>query len=186
MSSSHKDHTFGIGEHLIWSGRPCWRWVLTKYAKWFGLALAPPLLLLVLRHFAEIELAWAGKTFVFWTLPLAAVTLLVGTVMRFEARYTLTSHNIVTRYGILRRGQKKASLLKIQETVLDQSIIERLLRIGKIGIDTAGTNKTEFWLLGLPQPVEIDNAIRAAAFALGEGHNDDDGIARRGPNGRLR
>ncbi|WP_211882187.1 PH domain-containing protein [Pseudarthrobacter albicanus] len=51
-------------------------------------------------------------------------------------RYTLTSQRLVARYGMLRRRDQQVSLAAVRNVVIEQSLLQRLLRSGNISLDT--------------------------------------------------
>jgi len=51
-------------------------------------------------------------------------------------RYTLTNQRIVARYGMLRRRDQQVSLAAVRNVVIEQSLLQRVLRSGNISLDT--------------------------------------------------
>ncbi|MBT2530733.1 PH domain-containing protein [Arthrobacter sp. ISL-48] len=51
-------------------------------------------------------------------------------------RYTLTSHRIVARYGMLRRRDQQVNLAAVRGVTVHQSVLQRILRSGNISLET--------------------------------------------------
>ncbi|HEX9089706.1 MAG TPA: PH domain-containing protein [Arthrobacter sp.] len=57
-------------------------------------------------------------------------------------KYTLTSHRLVARYGMLRRRDQQVSLATIRNVVIHQSLLQRVLRSGNISLETGHPTST--------------------------------------------
>lgn len=57
-------------------------------------------------------------------------------------RYTLTSQRLIARYGMLRRRDQQVSLPAIRNVVIQQSLLQRILRSGNISLDTGYPSST--------------------------------------------
>ena len=64
-------------------------------------------------------------------------------VMTWQAtRYILTSQRLVARYGMLRRRDQQVSLAAVRNVVIEQSLLQRLVRSGNISLDTGYPSST--------------------------------------------
>ncbi|WP_427133111.1 PH domain-containing protein [Pseudarthrobacter sp. S9] len=75
-------------------------------------------------------------------------------VMTWHAtRYTLTNQRLVARYGMLRRRDQQVSLAAVRNVVIEQSLLQRVLRSGNISLDT-----------GYPSSTVVPDVPEAATF----------------------
>jgi uncharacterized membrane protein YdbT with pleckstrin-like domain len=99
------------------------------------------------------------------------LVLLVGLFKRMSTSYTITSERLHIRRGLLSRREQQTKLERVQNVNTAQSFLERLLQVGSVDFDTAGTDDSDFIFAGVANPEEIvsavDHAQRAAAGAAG-------------------
>jgi uncharacterized membrane protein YdbT with pleckstrin-like domain len=95
--------------------------------------------------------------------------LVAGLLRRLETRYTITTERLQIRRGILSRRVQQAQLARVQNVNTSQSFAQRLLRIGSVDFDTAGTDDSDFTFSGVADPDDVvssvDRALRAASPA---------------------
>jgi uncharacterized membrane protein YdbT with pleckstrin-like domain len=69
--------------------------------------------------------------------------------------------------GILSRRVQQAQLSRVQNVNTSQSLPQRLLRIGSVDFDTAGTEDSDFTFSGVADPDDVvssvDRALRATS-----------------------
>lgn len=124
--------------------------------------IVPALLFVVVPAMAAYASAWIvkggpGKLVPLvtkdWTAWLIAVCValtawvLLGyclpRVLTWQAtRYTLTSQRLVARYGMLRRRDQQVSLAAVRNVLIEQSLLQRVLRSGNISLDTGHPSST--------------------------------------------
>ena len=138
------------GEAIVFEGHPSWRGVLAFYFK--GTAIA-----LVLG--AIIWFAVSNATGVLVALVIFGITVLAGFVLRIATVYTITNERLSIRRGILSKNVQQTSIDRVQNVNTAQSPIERLLRVGKVDFDTAGTDDSSFTFEGVADPGEIVAAV---------------------------
>jgi uncharacterized membrane protein YdbT with pleckstrin-like domain len=144
------------GEEIVFNGHPSWRAVLSFYLK--GLALG--LVIGVVLFFAVSTAAGI--------LALAAVlgiTILAGLVVRQATRYTITTERLHIRRGILSRRTQETRVERVQNVNTEQSFVERILQVGTVDFDTAGTDDSEFRFVGVSEPAEVVDAVDHAQRA---------------------
>jgi len=63
---------------------------------------------------------------------------------------------------------------RVQNVNTDQTLVQRILHVGTVDFDTAGTDDSEFRFLGVASPAEVvravDRAQREAAAAASQHH----------------
>src|SRR3954469_17085357 len=141
-------------EHILYEGRPSWRSILLFYI--LGLIAA------------AIGGAIAG---LIWDDPgwgsLVAVLILIvvivaGWVRRVGTRYFVTNERLHIRRGIVSRRSQETRLERIQNVNTDQSVFERLLRIGTVDFDTAGGGDYDFAFRGVADPSRVGQGVAPA------------------------
>jgi uncharacterized membrane protein YdbT with pleckstrin-like domain len=129
-------------EKELWSGRPSWRAILTFYIKWTLLALIPGVGGQVLSALGvddvPLLLLWAVSVILF------GLVVLFGWLQRVATQYTVTNERLHIRRGILSRRQFQTSTDRIQNVNTNQSALDRMLNVGDVDFDTAGTEDSSF------------------------------------------
>jgi uncharacterized membrane protein YdbT with pleckstrin-like domain len=147
------------GERVIFQGHPSWRSVLGFYLKGLLLtALAGGVAALVTAIGGSVDTgvvaAVAAAAFV--------LVLIVGFVKRIATTYTITNERLHIHRGIVARKVQQTRIERVQNVNIDQSVLERLLQIGKVDFDTAGTDDSDFTFTGVSQPEEVMQAVEQA------------------------
>jgi len=142
----------GPGEHVIFEGHPSWRSILGFYIKG---------LLITAIAGGVTYLIDDGLTPVVVVVVLALV-ILIGLIKRISTTYTITNQRLQIRRGIVSRKVQQARLERVQNVNTDQSVLERLLQIGKVDFDTAGTTDSDFSFSGVAQPEKVMAAVDEA------------------------
>jgi len=88
--------------------------------------------------------------------------LLVGWITRIETLYTVTDQRILIRKGILSRREKSAHIDRVQNVTTTQSVLDRILQVGDVDFDTAGTDDYEFKFAGVDGPRNLRELIAKA------------------------
>lgn len=143
-------------ERLIWRGHPSARSSLAYFAKWGVLALVPVSLAGLLR----LDDRGTGMAYWKWVvLSLVLFVLVVGldTVRRALVDYVVTDQRIRVRRGVLSRREQSAAIDRVQNINTSQRLLERMLGIGQIEFDTAGTESSQSSLVfsGVARPGEL-------------------------------
>ena len=148
------------GENVIYDGHPSWRSVMSLYLQG---ALAG-LVLGAIAWFAC--LGGDGRRRLRRCLAIAFV---IGLVRRLFVRFTITDQRLHIKRGIIARHVQQTRIDRVQNVNTHQSPVERLLRVGKVDFDTAGTDDASFTFDGVNDPAEVvaavDKAQRAQAQA---------------------
>ena len=146
------------GEEIVFDGHPSWRAILGFYVVGFIAAVAVGVVVGVL----------AGTTAgVAVLLAALALLLLIGFVRRFATHYVVTSQRLRIRRGILARHVQQTQIDRVQNVNTAQSLLERVLGVGTVDFDTAGTEDSDFAFRGIADPdavvAAVDRAQRLAA-----------------------
>jgi uncharacterized membrane protein YdbT with pleckstrin-like domain len=146
------------GEEVVFEGHPSWRALLAFYIG--GLAGAAVIGLIVALIATTVTGVLVGAA-------LAALVLLYGFVKRMSTTYMVSTQRLYIRRGILSKRVQQTRVDRVQNVNTDQSLRERLLRVGTVDFDTAGTDDSEFRFVGISSPgkvvIAVDKAQRDAA-----------------------
>jgi uncharacterized membrane protein YdbT with pleckstrin-like domain len=146
------------GEEIVFEGHPSWRGVLSFYV--YGV-IAAVVVGIVVGLIADSVIgsivAVAG----------IAAVLAAGLVKRMATHYVVTTQRLRIRRGILAKKIQQTRIDRVQNVNTDQRLLDRVLRVGTVDFDTAGTDDSDFTFRGIANPDEVvsavDRAQRAAA-----------------------
>lgn len=144
------------GEELVFEGHPSWRAVLSFYAG--GLVVVAAAVVVGLL------VSGAGLA-VLLGVVVGALVVLVGLLKRMATRYIITTERLHIRRGILARATQETRVLRVQNVNTAQSFFERILQVGTVEFDTAGTDDSEFRFVGVGNPEEVVRAVDRAQRA---------------------
>jgi uncharacterized membrane protein YdbT with pleckstrin-like domain len=142
----------GTGEHVIFEGHPSWRSILGFYLT--GLlvaAVAAGITLLIDSGLLPVVVAAA-----------LVLLVLVGLVKRVSTTYSITNQRLRIRRGIIARKVQQTRLERVQNVNTEQSVLERVLQVGAVDFDTAGTTDSDFSFRGVSQPEKVMAAVDEA------------------------
>jgi uncharacterized membrane protein YdbT with pleckstrin-like domain len=153
-------------EQELYEGRPSWRALLSFYLLGLGVAAAVVVIIGVLADSWGTAIAIAAV--------IAGLTLAIGYLRRVSTKYLITSQRLRISRGILRKKVQETRLERVQNVNYEQGVIDRVLRVGTVDFDTAGTDDSEFrfmWVNGPEDVVRaVDHAVeQARAAAPGPG-----------------
>jgi uncharacterized membrane protein YdbT with pleckstrin-like domain len=146
------------GEEILYDGHPSWRSTLGFYVLGFLGAVAAGVVVGVLVD--------TGPGVIVVVAALLLV-LAIGLVRRIGTHYMVTTQRLRIRRGILSRHVQQTQLDRVQNVNTGQSLVERILRVGTVDFDTAGTDDSDFTFRGIANPeavvAEVDRAVRQSA-----------------------
>lgn len=152
------------GEHALFQGHPSWRATLAFYVK--GLLGA----LVLVAALAGIAALFADgaetTTLVIAGVVLVALVIVGGYVWRMATTYTITNRRLHIKRGIVARRTQEARLERVQNVNTSQSALQRLLRVGTVDFDTAGTDDHGFRFDGVADPTGVVQAVDRAQREL--------------------
>jgi len=141
------------GEEVVFEGHPSWRGLLAFYITGVLGAIA---IAVVVALVAEVAIgAPVG-------VVLVALVLVVGFVRRVGTTYMVSNQRLYIRRGILAKRVQQTRIDRVQNVNTDQSLVERILRVGTVDFDTAGTDDSDFTFRGIAGP---DGVVAAVADA---------------------
>ena len=147
-------------EQVVFEGHPSWRALLSFYIGGVAGALAIAALVWLLTSFFLGLLA---------AVVLVAAVLGFGLFKRMSTTYLVSTQRLYIRRGLLSKRVQQTRIDRVQNVNTDQSLRERILRVGTVDFDTAGSDDSEFKFVGIADPGEVvtavDRAQREAAAA---------------------
>jgi len=141
------------GEDVLYDGHPSWRSILAYYIK--------GLVVLLIAGVIAYLLDGIGLGIGVGVL-IAAIVLLAGFIRRVATRYTITTERLRIKHGIIARHVQQTSIDRVQNVNTNQSVLERLLQVGTVDFDTAGTGDSDFRFAGVEDPELVRDAVDRA------------------------
>jgi uncharacterized membrane protein YdbT with pleckstrin-like domain len=141
------------GEEIVFEGRPVWRSTLSFYVT--GLVAA-----IIIGVIVGL-IASTGLGVAVW-LVLFALVVLVGFLRRLSTRYSITNQRLRIERGILSKHVQQTHIERVQNVNTRQSFIERILQVGTVDFDTAGTDDSDFTFVGVGSPHSVVEAVDRA------------------------
>ena len=152
------------GEDVVFEGHPTWRALLAFYLS----GVVGSLLIA-----AIVALAASTGVGIVVGVVLIALVILVGFVRRMATTYMVSNQRLYIRRGILSKRIQQTRIDRVQNVNTDQSLIERILRVGKVDFDTAGTDDSDFTFVGLSNPSRVVAAVDRAQREAAVGRRDE-------------
>src|SRR4051794_24865935 len=141
------------GEEIVFEGHPSWRGILSFYIK----GAAGALVVGAILWFAISE-AIGAVAFV----VLLGLDILAGLIKRVATRYIISTERLNIRTGLLSKHVQQTSIDRIQNVNTEQTFLDRILRVGSVDFDTAGTDDSDFTFRGVSNPAGIVAAVDRA------------------------
>ena len=150
------------GEQVFFHGHPSWRSILSFYVRGFLIAILVGVIVGLITRLTgkSVNVALVAVAVVVGLV----IMILVGLFKRIATTYTITNQRLTIRTGILSRELHETRLERVQNVNYQQSVLERILRVGDVTFDTAGEAGFNFGFRGVAEPHTIvrtvDRAIR--------------------------
>ncbi len=141
------------GESIVFEGHPSWRALLSFYIGGVAAAAAVGVI---------AGLIWSWSVGFLVGVVLLAAALAFGFVKRMSTTYLVSTQRLYIRRGILSKRMQQTRIDRVQNVNTDQSLRERLLRVGTVDFDTAGTDDSEFRFVGISDPGDVVSAVDRA------------------------
>ena len=150
------------GERIVFEGRPIWRSIISFYIT--GLIGS-----IVIGIVVALIVSSGVGVVVF--LVLFAIDILVGFLRRVSTRYTITTQRLRIERGLLSKRVQQTRIERVQNVNTSQTFVSRILRVGSVDFDTAGTDDSDFTFTGVGNPHDVveavDHAQREASASAG-------------------
>lgn len=134
------------------------------------------IIILLILYFFRLILEWVNNfrnsldafiqlplvewtSYALFTMIIIFILWLTYDILRWrQKKYTLTSQRIIVQSGIIRRRKSFIHYDKIQDVVVSQSLVDRLLSAGDMEV-YGGHEGTTLILEDIPNPLEVENVI---------------------------
>src|SRR3954451_21447823 len=141
------------GEEIFFAGPHSWRGVLSFYVKGLGVAIVLGAILLFAVSTAAGVVAF---------VVVMGLVILAGLVKRIATRYVISTERLNIRTGLLSKHVQQTSIDRVQNVNTEQTFMDRILRVGAVDFDTAGTDDSDFTFRGVSNPAGIVAAVDRA------------------------
>lgn len=141
-------------EYEVYQGRPSWRAWMSFYVGGIGLALAVVVIVGLLVG------SWAPA--LIGAAVIVALTLVIGSLRRASTKYLITNQRLRISRGIVRRNVQETRLERVQNVNYEQGVLDRMLGVGSVDFDTAGTDDSEFRFEWVNEPERVVRAVDRA------------------------
>ena len=143
------------GEVVVFEGHPSWRAVLSFY---IGGIVGAVVIGVIVALVTSVALGVAVG------VVLVALVIVAGLIKRWATDYMVSNQRLYIRRGILSKHVQQTRMDRIQNVNTDQRIRDRVLHVGTVDFDTAGTDDSDFKFVGIANPgkvvVAVDRALR--------------------------
>jgi uncharacterized membrane protein YdbT with pleckstrin-like domain len=138
---------------VIYQGHPSWRAILGFYLKGILAALVIAVIIKLVDSTGLAVVVFA---------VLAGLTILAGFVKRVATVYTITDRRLNIKRGIIARKVQETRLQRVQNVNFTQGVYERVMQVGNVDFDTAGTDDSDFVFEGVAQPEQVVQHVEQA------------------------
>jgi uncharacterized membrane protein YdbT with pleckstrin-like domain len=145
------------GENVIYQAHPSWRAILGFYLKGTLIAAAVGIIVALIDSTGVGLLAFAA---------IVGITILAGFIKRVATVYTITDRRLNIKRGIVARKVQETRLQRVQNVNYTQSVYERVMQIGDVDFDTAGTDDSDFVFAGVAQPEQVVEQVDRATHIV--------------------
>ncbi len=138
------------GERTVFEGHPSWRALLSFYIGGVAGAAAVAVVIGLIAGFWLALVVGA---------VLVAAVLVFGLFKRTSTTYLVSTQRLYIRRGLLAKKVQQTRIDRVQNVNTEQSLRERLLRVGTVDFDTAGSDDSEFRFVGIADPAKVVAAV---------------------------
>jgi uncharacterized membrane protein YdbT with pleckstrin-like domain len=142
------------GERELYEGRPSWRALMSFYLIGIGVAA---LVVVIVGLLAD---SWGPAIVI--AAVIAGLTLVVGYLRRIGTKYLITTQRLRISRGLVRKHVQETRLERVQNVNYQQGVLDRVLGVGSVDFDTAGTDDSEFRFEWVNEPEEVVRAVDRA------------------------
>ena len=141
-------------ERVIWTGRPSWKGRMA--------IVVPGALVALLVLVVGIWAGLSATTAVIIAVVVALVTVVWALLETIRWKYTITNRRVFVRHGLISVQEQTARLERVQDVTLRQSLFDRMFGVGRLAIDTAGSEGGAFEFKALTKPTQVREILDAA------------------------
>jgi uncharacterized membrane protein YdbT with pleckstrin-like domain len=152
------------GELVFFHGHPSWRSMLAFYLRGLLAAIVAGVIAGIVTRIANggVQAGWVTTA----VLVIFIIVLLWGLIRRISTTYTITNRRLTIRTGLLAREMHETRLERVQNVNSRQRLLERMLGVGSVDFDTAGSAEFDFSFRGVDDPAQIVHTVDKALHDL--------------------
>jgi uncharacterized membrane protein YdbT with pleckstrin-like domain len=145
------------GELVFFHGHPSWRSMLAFYLRGLLVAVVAGVIAGIVTRIANggVQAGWVTAA----VLVIFIIMLLWGLIRRISTTYTITNRRLTIRTGLLSREMHETRLERVQNVNSRQRLLERILGVGSVDFDTAGSAEFDFSFRGVGDPAQIVRTV---------------------------
>jgi uncharacterized membrane protein YdbT with pleckstrin-like domain len=149
-------------EEVLFHGHPSWRSLHSFYLKGLVVAVLAGAAIGFLSAIFDrgVHTGWV----ILAVLVVFVIVLVAGLLKRVRTTYTITNQRLTVDFGLLAKELHETRLERVQNVNSRQTLLERILHIGTVQFDTAGSADYDFAFRGVAAPRQIvrtvDQALR--------------------------
>jgi uncharacterized membrane protein YdbT with pleckstrin-like domain len=153
-----------VDEQIIFHGHPSWRSMFAFHMKGIALAVLAGIVAGVASSIADgsVQVPWVIAA----VLLIFVMVVLLGWFRRLTTTYTVSDRRLTIERGLLSRDVHETRLERVQNVNSSQSLLQRMLRVGTVDFDTAGSAQFNFAFRGVDHPHRIVRAVDEALHQL--------------------
>ncbi len=141
-------------EKDLWAGRASWKSLVPPLAGWLGLTLIAVLVLYAISQNWLIWWAWLIGA----VLTTTAIARHAWTIISMS--YRITTQRIFVRRGVLTVTMDQTELLRVDDVKTRQTIIERMLGLGRVEVYSSDRSDSRLILADIDQPEQVAEFVR--------------------------
>lgn len=146
-------------EHVIFAGHPSWRGTLSFYLRGVLFALIGAAIAAVVTVIGSgFSIAWVIVAF----LVVEGGVIGAGFIYRLSTTYTITNQRLTIERGILSKHMQQTRVERVQNVNTNQTFVDRIMRVGQVDFDTAGSDDSDFTFRGVANPDQVVRAVDRA------------------------
>ena len=148
------------GELVFSDGHPSWRSMLGVDPRGLLFAIVAGVIAGIVTRIANggVQAGWVTTA----VLVIFIIVLVWGLVRRISTTYTITNRRLTIRTGLLSREMHETRLERVQNVNSRQRVLERVLGVGSVDFDTAGSAEFDFSFRGVDDPAQIVRTVDKA------------------------
>ena len=81
---------------------------------------------------------------------------------RFSNKFTVGENRVHSQRGIISRSQQSVKIKDLRSVELNQSVFQRILRVGDLAFYSAGSSSAEVKFVGIESPLALRDQIRSS------------------------
>ena len=105
---------------------------------------------------------WIAGILTIWILGLGLVFIVWGIIKMYRWRYEVTNERVKVSHGFLSKTTREADYDKVQDILVQQSFLGRLLNYGNLFFNTAGSSGYELTFYNVSDPNGLKEKLREA------------------------